>query len=149
MDFWEYVMFDRPVSVTGQRCARKMKEPPRTARRRREESEGWQKGSDGGENGGELWNAAASGHLLARHIPVGSQALNQSDPQNQQKSKVRQAFPEKIPRPSPLLHSFASTWFPFKTSLGSILIPGLVFHDVHHFFPRPSASPEPQIAIFP
>lgn len=113
MDLWEYMMFDRPVSIKTWR----MKEPPPTGRRRKEESEGWRKGSDGGDNRGELWNATASGHLLARHIPVGSQALNQLDPQNQQKSKVRQAltFPEKIPCPSPLLHSFASSWFTFKS----------------------------------
>lgn len=47
MDFWEYVMFDRPVSITGQRSARKMKEPPPTARRRKLLGGGERRARDG------------------------------------------------------------------------------------------------------
>lgn len=106
-----------------------MKEPPPLAVKRKEEREDDEKGRHGGDN------TLTMECLLARHIPAGSQVLNRHDPQNQHRSKVRQAltFPEKIPCSSPLLHSF-------KMSLASILIPALVFHDAHHFFPL-SASP--------
>lgn len=154
MDLWEYMMLDRPVSIKGQRSANTEDERASSAcwRGKKRAMDG-AKAREGGDNGGELWNAAALGSLLARHIPAGSQACNRRDPQNQQRSKIRQALrlSEKIPCPSPLLHSFASSWFTFKTSLTSILIPGLIFLNAHPFFPHPAHPPPPpcrKIAIF-
>lgn len=147
MDLWEYMMLDRPVSIKGQRSANREDERASYAcwggKKRAMDGE---KGRAGGDKGRELWDAAALGRLLARRIPAGSPACNRRDPQNQPRSKVRQAltFPEKIPCPSPLLHSFASSWFTCKTSLASILIPGLIFHNARHFFPHPAAPTPPR-----